>query len=112
MMYISSGLVVPIFVQYTCSRSPGVDGCELRARSFSSGCAMESLLTPVRVRMPRARPPPAATGGPERRAAAALPATAGLGRVGAVAEGGVVGVAGGRANCRCSYVMRSVFVQP
>ncbi|MFP5378554.1 MAG: hypothetical protein ACLGHP_02140 [Vicinamibacteria bacterium] len=52
-------------------RAPGVDGCELSARSRSSGCRIGSLLTPVRARWPRGRPPPTLRGGPGGGAAAA-----------------------------------------
>ena len=52
-MYISSGWVAPIFVQYTSSRAPPGVGWELRARNFSSGCNMGSSLTPVWARTPR-----------------------------------------------------------
>ena len=57
-MYISSGRVVPTFVQYTSSRGPGVVGSAFSARSRGSGWASESVLTPVRPRFPRRRLPP------------------------------------------------------
>ena len=60
--YISFGTFDPTLVQYTSSRGPGVVGSVLSARSLSSGWRIESVLTPVRVRVPRGRPPPTAAG--------------------------------------------------
>src|SRR5438876_11163716 len=57
-LYISSGRVAPIFVQYTSSRGPGALGCELNSRSFTSGCASGLSFTPVGTVMPRCRAPP------------------------------------------------------
>jgi hypothetical protein len=59
-MYISSGCVVPTLVQKTISRGPGVVGCMLSARNFSSGCFIGSVFTPVGILSPRGRPPPTA----------------------------------------------------
>ena len=61
-IYISFGNFDPTVVQYTSSRGPGVVGSVLSARSLSSGWRIESVLTPVRVRVPRGRPPPTAVG--------------------------------------------------
>jgi hypothetical protein len=58
MMYISPGVFEPTLVQKTSSRGPSVAGCELRARSFSSGCAAGSLFTPVRAAVPKIVLPP------------------------------------------------------
>ena len=48
------------FALQAYGRSPLLDGSAFRARSLGSGCLSESLLTPVRVRIPRMRPPPCA----------------------------------------------------
>ena len=47
-MYISCGRVVPIFVQYTSSRGPGVSHCALMRRSAVSGWRSGFVFTPVR----------------------------------------------------------------
>ena len=50
MMYISSGRVVPTFVQNTSERSPFTGSSLFSARNASSGCASGSRTTPVRRR--------------------------------------------------------------
>src|SRR5262245_41477965 len=61
-MYISLGRDVPTFVQYTSSRGPGVVGSSLSFRRASFGCFKGSVLTLVRLRTPRGRPPPSIRG--------------------------------------------------
>src|SRR3981081_4884027 len=80
-MYISSGRVVPTFVQYSSSRGPGVGGRALRARSVGSDCAPGSLLGVAGRVIPRSREPP----GPRRLCPLAI-----------VARGGVSALGGGR----------------
>ena len=73
-MYISSGCVVPTFVQNTSWRLPGDVGSASSARMRASGCASESVFTPVRARTPRRRPPPCAALAPRVARACALTA--------------------------------------
>ena len=73
-MYICSGCLDPIFVQYTSSRGPSVEGCVLSSRSFTSGCFIGSLFTVSGKTLPRRRDPP----GPNVRFTAGRPGPAGL----------------------------------
>ena len=95
-MYISSGCVVPTFVQYTSWRWPGVVGCVLSARSFASGCFERIGVDAGAARDCRdMRPPPAAcvaSAAAASRCAAAPPVL--------------------RRRRLVVVVIRSVFVQP